>query len=156
MSDLEFERRVSSALRRDLPADARAKALIMERVRETARDLPRRPAPVFARGARHSIVGLALAAGVGSVTTLSALLPATGGDGAGRTAVIGDTVAATLHDTLRLVRLMFDDPAARQVIVDRYAFVVDGARWVPDPAAERVQADDGRVYSLLHVARTTN
>ena len=156
MSDVEFERRVSAALRRDLPADARAKARIMERVRETARDLPRGPTPVFGRGARHSIVGLALAAGVGSITTLSALLPSAGADGATRSVVIGDTVVATLRDTLRLVRLMFDDPAARQVIVDRYAFAVDATRWVPDPAAERVPADDGRVYSLLHVARTTN
>lgn len=156
MSDVEFERRVSAALCRDLPADARAKARIMERVRETARDLPRRPAPIFGRGTRHSIVGLALAAGVGSITTLSALMPAAGTDGATRSVVIGDTVVATLRDTLRLVRLMFDDPAARRLIVDRYAFAVDATRWVPDPTAERVQADDGRVYSLLHVARTTN
>lgn len=156
MSDVEFERRVSAALRCDRPADARAKARIMERVRETARDLPRRPAPPFARGARHSIVGLALAAGVGSVTTLSALLPPATAGGAPRGVVIGDTVVATLRDTLRLVRLMFNDPAARQVIEHRYAFVVDATRWVPDSTAERVQADDGRIYSLLHVARTTN
>jgi 1,4-alpha-glucan branching enzyme len=103
--------------------------------------------------------------------------------------VIGDSVAATLRDTLRLVRLMFDAPDARQVTVvgdfngwragvtplardapshrwsatvalrdgvHRYAFVVDGTRWVPDPGAERVRADDGRVYSLLHVSRTSN
>jgi hypothetical protein len=38
----------------------------------------------------------------------------------------------------------------------RYAFVVDGTRWVPDPTAERVRGDDGRVYSLLHVARVSN
>jgi hypothetical protein len=192
VSDVEFERSVSAALRQDVPADARAKARIMERVRDAARDLPRRQAPPFARGARgarHAIVGLALAAGIGSLTTLSALLPSAGGAGAARTAVIGDTVVSTLRDTLRLVRLMFDDPAAREVVVvgdfngwragdtpltrdgathrwsatlalrdgaHRYAFVVDGTRWVPDPAAERVQADDGRVYSLLHVARTTN
>jgi hypothetical protein len=189
VSDVELEQRVSAALRRDVPTDSRAKARIMERVRETARDVPRRPAPSFGRGARHSLVGLALAAGIGSITTLSALLPPAGGPDALRTAVIGDTVVSTLRDTLRLVRLMFDDPGAREVIVvgdfngwrvgatplardgathrwsatlalrdgtHRYAFVVDGTRWVPDPAAERVQADDGRVYSLLHVARTTN
>ena len=156
MSDVEFERRLSAALRRDLPADARAKARIMERVRESALDLPRHPMPAFGRGARHSIVGLALAAGIGSVTTLSALLPATGARDGTPTAVIGDTVVGTLRDTLRLVRLMFVDPAARQMIESRYAVAVDVTRWVPDPAAERVQADDGRVYSLLHVARTTN
>ena len=156
MSDVEFERSVAAALRRDRPADARAKARIMERVREAAHDVPRRPAPTFARGTRHSLIGLALAAGIGSVTTLSALLPPSGPAGAASTAILGDTVVSTLRDTLRLVRLMFDDPAARAAIDHRYAFVVDATRWVPDPAAERVQADDGRVYSLLHVARTTN
>ena len=156
MSDVEFERRVSAALRRDLPADARAKARIMERVRASARDLPRRPASPFGRGARHSIVGLALAAGVGSVTTLSSLLPPTGAGGATPTGVIGDTVVGTLRDTLRLVRLMFDDPVTRQLIETRSAFVVDATRWVPDPGAERVRADDGRLHSLLRVARTTN
>jgi hypothetical protein len=189
VSDVEFEQRLSAALRHDVPADARAKARIMERVRDAAHHLPRRPATPLARGARHSIIGLALAAGIGSVTTLSALLPSAGRAGVARTAVIGDTVVSTLRDTLRLVRLMFDDPGAREVAVvgdfngwragdtplvrdrathrwsatlalrdgaHRYAFVVDGTRWVPDPAAERVQADDGRVYSLLRVARTTN
>jgi 1,4-alpha-glucan branching enzyme len=126
---------------------------------------------------------------VGSITTLSALLPPVrGAEGAGPV-VLGDTVVSALRDTLRLVRLMFDDPGARQVAVvgdfngwhagetplvrdaathrwsatlalrdgfHRYAFVVDGTRWTPDPSAERVRADDGRVYSLLHVARTTN
>jgi hypothetical protein len=39
----------------------------------------------------------------------------------------------------------------------RYAFVVDGTRWVPDPRAERTaRGDDGRLYSLLNVSRATN
>jgi hypothetical protein len=39
----------------------------------------------------------------------------------------------------------------------RYAFVVDGTRWVPDPRAERTaRGEDGRIYSLLHVSRATN
>jgi hypothetical protein len=190
VSDVEFERRVSAALRADVHTDARARARVMELVRVASRDLPpARRAFVF-RGARHSIVGLALAAGIGSITTLSTLLPATGGAyDQGRTAVIGDSMVATLRDTLRLVRLIFDDSGARQVAVvgdfngwragetpltrdaashrwtatlalrdgsHRYAFVVDGTRWVPDPSAERVRADDGRVYSLLHVARLSN
>jgi hypothetical protein len=186
---VEFERRVSAALRRDVPCGVDGRSRIMQRVREASRDLARAPAPFFGRGVRHSIVGLALAAGVGSITTLSVLLPSGGGSGGGRTAVIGDTVVSTLRDTLRLVRLMFDDPGAREVAVvgdfngwraggtplarnpvtrrwsatlalrdgaHRYAFVVDGTRWIPDPSAEHVRADDGRVYSLLHVARTTN
>ncbi|NUO95922.1 MAG: hypothetical protein HOQ14_15665, partial [Gemmatimonadaceae bacterium] len=41
MSDVEFERRVSAALRRDLPADARAKARIMdEEVKKAEGDVP--------------------------------------------------------------------------------------------------------------------
>jgi hypothetical protein len=165
----------------------------MDRVRAAAAAgvRPRRDlAPLAPRSARHSIVGLALAAGVGSITTLTALAPAAqrGHDGAMQQ-VIGDSVVATLRDTLRLVRLMFDDSLAHQVAVigdfngwraeqtpmrldpttrrwsatlalrdgaHRYAFVVDGTRWVPDPAAVAVRADDGRVYSLLHVARSSN
>lgn len=39
----------------------------------------------------------------------------------------------------------------------RYAFVVDGTRWVPDPRAERTApGEDGRIYSLLNVSRATN
>jgi hypothetical protein len=39
----------------------------------------------------------------------------------------------------------------------RYAFVVDGTRWVPDPRAERsVRGEDGRIYSLLNLSRATN
>ena len=190
MSDVEFEAKVSAALRHEVHGDPHAKARIMDRVRRAARELPPSRSPFAFRGARHSIVGLALAAGIGSVTTLSALLPATermyDGD---RTAVIGDSVVSALRDTLRLVRLVFNDSAARHVAVvgdfngwraddtpltrhrdahrwsatlilrdgvHRYAFVVDGTRWVPDPAAERLRADDGRVYSLLHVARRSN
>jgi hypothetical protein len=189
VSDLEFERRLAAALRHDVPSNASEKARVMERVREASRELPRQRGWFF-RGARHSAIGLALAAGVGSITTLSALLPARGATDVGaRSGVIGDTVVSTLRDTLRLVRLIFDDSAARQVAVvgdfngwrptetpltrdttghrwsatlalrdgaHRYAFVVDGTRWMPDPAAERVRADDGRVYSLLHVSRLTN
>jgi 1,4-alpha-glucan branching enzyme len=39
----------------------------------------------------------------------------------------------------------------------RYAFVVDGTRWVPDPHAEHsVPGENGRIYSLLNLRRTTN
>jgi hypothetical protein len=193
VSDLEFERRVAAALRAPVATDARAKSAVMDRVRAaSAADAPRRhdAVPFAPRNTRYSIVGLALAAGVGSITTLTALAPvaqrthdATGPH------VIGDSVVATLRDTLRLVRLMFDDSLARQVAVigdfngwgaertpmrrdpatrrwsatlalrdgaHRYAFVVDGTRWVPDPTAAPVRGDDGRVYSLLHVARSPN
>jgi hypothetical protein len=191
VSDVEFEQRVSAALQASVPGSSRAKARIMERVRGVpASERPKRHDFVLRRGARHSVVGLALAAGVGSITTLSTLLPpAQAAGGAVTTAVIGDTVVSTLRDTLRLVRLMFDDPGARRVAVvgdfngwradetplhrdpatsrwsvtlalrdgaHRYAFVVDGTRWVPDPAAGRPSAGDGQLYSLLRVARASN
>ena len=39
----------------------------------------------------------------------------------------------------------------------RYAFVVDGTRWVPDPHAERsAQGEAGRICSLLNVSRAAN
>jgi hypothetical protein len=39
----------------------------------------------------------------------------------------------------------------------RYAFVVDGTRWVPDPRAERsAPGEAGRIYSLLNVSRAAN
>jgi 1,4-alpha-glucan branching enzyme len=103
--------------------------------------------------------------------------------------VIGDSVSSTLRDTLRLVRLIFDDSTAHAVAAvgdfngwratatplqregrtarwsttvalrdgaQRYAFVVDGTRWVADPTAVPMRGDDGRLYSLLHVARASN
>ena len=188
MSDAELERRIATVLRRDVACSHEARARVMDRVRQAARDLPRRRDPILARGARHSIVGLALAASIGSITTLSTLLPAPGGRGRG-SIVLGDTVVSTIRDTLRLVKLMFDAPSAARVAVvgsfdgtvarttplgrdpvshrwtttlalrdgtHRYAFVVDGTRWAPDPWAERVRADDGRLYSLLRVGRVTN
>lgn len=192
---LELERRVSAALHAPVPTDVRAREEIMARVRLAASEgMPVRARPGGRRSARHSIMGLALAAGIGSITTMAALVPPSGGasvsgTAAVATAVIGDSVAATLRDTLRLVRLMFDDPAARQVAVvgdfngwrseetpmrradttrrwsvtlalregeHRYAFVVDGTRWVPDRARATVRGDDGRVYSLLRVTRQSN
>ncbi len=193
MSDAELEARVVAALRREVPIDPQARRRIMERVREAARGTPRSPRsrrPRLAHGARHSLAGLAMAAGLGSIVALSSLPPA--GDTLGRDAVsgvIGDTVLSSLRDTLRLVRLILHDSAATRVAVVgdfngwrtgatplvrdagssrwsatlaardgmlRYVFVVDGTRWVPDPSAQHVRADDGRVYSLLHVTRVVN
>lgn len=121
MSD-EFERRVEAALRASVGGDgARARDAVMARVRTAASDghAPRRTGSSWRRGARHSVIGLAFAAGVGGVTTLSALVPAARRDAARgvSSVVLGDTVVSTLRDTLRLVRLMFDAPAASQVSV---------------------------------------
>jgi hypothetical protein len=80
--DVELERRVASALHAAVPTDARAKAAIMRRVREAAaaNTLAKRDRRLtIRRGTRHSLVGLALAAGIGSITTVSALRAPAGG-----------------------------------------------------------------------------
>ena len=192
MSDAEFERRVAAAIQAPVSASSRAREAIMDRVRAVApHERPRRRSAGPRITTRYSIAGLAVAAGIGSVTTLSALYPQAraAAPAALASAVIGDSVSSTLRDTLRLVRLIFDDSAARQVAAvgdfngwrpaatpmrretgmhrwsatvalrdgaHRYAFVVDGTRWIPDPNAERVRGDDGRLYSILHVARLSN
>ena len=190
MSEHDFERRVAAALHAAAPASANARRTIMERVRAVPaheRPRPRRLAARFTT--RHSIAGLALAAGIGSITMMSSLPGHGVAPAALGSAVIGDSVSSTLRDTLRLVRLIFDDSTARAVTAvgdfngwnaestplrrvgtthrwsatialgdgaHRYAFVVDGTRWVPDPTTTPVRSDDGRVYSLLHVARANN
>jgi hypothetical protein len=192
VSDVEFEERVATALHAAVSTDARAKDAIMVRVRATAAEhglMGRDRRLSIRRGARHSLVGLALAAGIGSITTISALLPSAHAGASATSMVIGDTVVATLRDTLRLVRLMFDEPGARRVSVvgdfngwrsdatplhqdvttrrwsatlalhdgaHRYAFVVDGTRWVPERVTAGTLADDAQVYSLLHIARDSN
>jgi hypothetical protein len=193
VSDVEFERRVAAALHASVPTTVRSRQAIMERVRQVApHERPRRRPPLgVARPSRYSIVGLALAAGIGSITTMSTLLPVGRGSAPVALAgvVIGDSVSSTLRDTLRLVRLMFDDTTAHHVAAvgdfngwrgdatplhrdvttrrwsatvalrdgeHRYAFVVDGTRWAVDPAAVRVRGDDGRIFSLLRVARASN
>ena len=193
MSDW-FERRVARALRADvaLAGDDGARRRVMARVRQAATEghpVRRRREP-WLRPSRNSIVGLSLAAGIGGLSTLSAVVPDAQRQAAGLSSVvIGDSLVTTLHDTLRLVRLMFDAPNARRVAVagdfnrwsvdatplardarsqrwsvtiavrnedHRYAFVVDGTRWVPDPRARSVRGEDGRIYSLLNVSRSAN
>jgi 1,4-alpha-glucan branching enzyme len=192
MSDPEFERRVAAAMRAPVSASSRAREAIMDRGRAVApHERPRRRSAGPRITTRYSVAGLAAAAGIGSITTLSALYPQARATApaALASAVIGDSVSSTLRDTLRLVRLIFDDSTARQVAAagdfndwrpaatpmrhdagtprwsttvalrdgaHRYAFVVDGTRWIPDPNAERVRGEDGRVYSILHVARLSN
>ncbi len=195
MSDVEFERRVSRALRAPVPTSARAKAAIMENVRRVAAE--RVPSRAFAlplsRGTRHSLIGVALAAGIGSVTTMTAT-SRSNDDGAVvehasvSSMVIGDSVVDRVRDTVRLVRLIFDAPSARHVAVvgdfngwrpdstplvrdartgrwgvtlalhdgaHRYAIVIDNTRRAIDPSSRSV-GEDGRVHSLLRVARAAN
>ena len=121
MSEL-FERRVARALRSDVSlGDELARRRVMERVRHAAAEGHpiRRRGEAWYRRQRHSIVGLTLAAGIGGLSTLSAVLPTaqrSAGERLGAV-VLGDTVAATLRDTLRLVRLIFDAPDAQRVAV---------------------------------------
>jgi hypothetical protein len=122
VSDIEFEQRLQRALNAPATPRPRGKEAIMVRVRHAAREEQRRRMipPSFARTARHSLIGVALAAGIGSITTVSGLTPLAGmrheGNGA-TSVVIGDSVVDRLRDTLRIVRLMFDDSAARRVAV---------------------------------------
>ncbi len=120
MSEGDFENRVGRALHAPVHTSARAKQAIMDSVRKAAREgMPHR-FPVQSRGARHSIIGIALAAGIGSVTTLTALAPVerqVRDAGVVSSLVIGDSVVDRLRDTMRLVRLIFDDTAARHVAV---------------------------------------
>ena len=150
MSDLEFERRVAAALHAPVAVSDGARERIMHRVRESARmdNLRRRPTSLATRSTRHSIVGLAMAASIGSVAMLSAIAPHPAASHSDRSATLGDSVMGTLRDTLRLMRLMQEGER-------RYAFVADGARWGPDPVTTPVRSDD-RLGSLLRVARNSN
>lgn len=145
MSDPDFERRIASALRAPVGGPG-VRGAIMERVRA----LPdhERPARRNAgrRTLRHSIVGVALAAGVGSIGTMPSLLrePPVAGAGGIASAVIGDTVSATLRDTLRLVRLMFDDASARRV-----AAVGDFNAWRADSTPLHRDSITGRWSATL-------
>lgn len=149
MSDEQLEQRLRHVLGTPLTVpSAKAKEAIMQRVRHAAREDHRRRMipPSFGRTARHSLIGVALAAGIGSVTTLSTLVPMKPAmhSGHGATSmVIGDSVVDRLRDTLRLVRLMFDDPAARRVAV-----VGDFNGWQADALPMR-QDSNGRWEARL-------
>jgi len=149
VSELEFERRVEQALRAPVVGSAHAREAIMARVRRAASENTghRFFSTTFVRTARHSIVGAALAAGIGSITTFSTLVPvkvARNGGEIARSAVIGDSVVDRLRDTLRLVRLMFDDSAAHQVAV-----VGDFNGWHPHATPMRRRSPDGRWEARL-------
>lgn len=122
MPDVDFQRRVERALRAPVPTSLHARRAIMDRVRrEPVPTAPRRFLPLSSGwNTRHSIIGIALAAGIGSITTVATLAPAAHvarAGGAVTSVVIGDSVVDRLRDTLRLVRLMFDAPTAQQVSV---------------------------------------
>jgi hypothetical protein len=150
MSDVELERRIAAALHSPVSLREGTRDRIMRRVRESARDgAPRRRAlTLSSRSPRHSIIGLAMAASIGSVTVLSAVTSQSVSVAGERSSAIVDSVAGTLRDTLVLMRLIHDGE-------HRYAFVVDGARWEPDRGTLPVRAGD-RLVPLLRVARDSN
>lgn len=151
MSDANLDARIARAIAAPATTNARARTAIMDAVRRAAREgAPSRMLPPgLSRGARHSIAGLALAAGIGSITTLSAIVPAaTARHAPGASSVVtGDSVVNRLRDTLRLVRMMFDDSAARHVAV-----IGDFNRWRPGANAMQRDAQTGRwaVTLALH------
>ena len=178
MSDIDFERRVERALRAPVPASARAKQAIMERVRAAAREGAPGKALIFpgGRSARHSLIGLALAAGIGSITTMSSFAPAVPDArpmGVVTSAIIGDSVVDRFRDTLRLVRLMFDAPDARRVTVagDFNGWRADATHLERDERSGKwavtlalkdgehryaIVVDNTRQTGVLHVARAQN
>jgi hypothetical protein len=178
MSEIDFERRVERALRAPVPTSARAKVAIMESVRREARESAPHRLLAFPSGktARHSIIGLALAAGIGSITTLSSFgptVPDTRPMGVVTSAIIGDSVVDRFRDTLRLVRLMFDAPAAQRVAVvgdfngwrndaTHMQRDVRSGKWAVTLALKdgehryAIVVDNVRQAGLIHVARAQN
>jgi hypothetical protein len=150
VSDVELERRIATLLRAPVGVPQDVRDRIMYRVREAART----GAPqhrVRARGARstrHSVLGLLVAASIGAVAVLSSVAPRAITYDGGRHATPHDSLFGRLRDTLLLGRLIHEGD-------HRYAFVVDGARWVPDRAATPARAAD-RLPALLRVASDSN
>lgn len=150
MSDVELERRITAALHAPVSVGTGARERIMRRVRDSARSGgPRRRTMLGApQSTRHSIVGLAMAASVGSLAVLAGVTPHAPSLGGAHSAIIGDSITGALRDTLLLMRLIHDGE-------HRYAFVVDGARWAPDRTFAPAPLDD-RVAPMLRVARDSN
>ena len=144
MSDVELEQRLRRALGASVKTSPDARAAIMARVRHAGREEQRRRMipPSFGRATRYAVIGTAFAAGIGSITALSTLMPlqtATHDGNPAMSEVIGDSVVGRVRDTLRLVRLMFDDPSARHVAVvgDFNAWQMDATPMRRDPLSGR-------------------
>lgn len=109
-------------LRSAVATDPARKARIMELVRAEAsrgHRIGRRPHPGARTGWASPLVQFALAAGIAGLVAVSALRPLAPSGGrlgaAAAPVMLGDSVVATLRDTLRFVRFMFVDPAASRV-----------------------------------------
>jgi hypothetical protein len=110
-----------AALRQPVATSAARRERIMELVRVHARR--RRfgwsAAARLRRGLATPVMGLALAAGLAGIMATAGLSGLRRYDGgraaASQVQVLGDTIGATLHDTLRLVRFVLDAPTASRV-----------------------------------------
>ena len=119
-------------LRRPVSTSDALRDRVMARVRAAARPHDSAPVLIHRRaevtqrgpGVRLSGALLALAASVVWLVATSTLLrsragsdPALPGAASSRVIVLGDTVDAALHDTLRLVRFVLEAPAAARVAI---------------------------------------
>jgi hypothetical protein len=134
LSDPDFEVRVARGLRAPVEGNLTARQRIMERVRQVpAAERPRSLA-LHGRLVRQSIASLAFAAGIGSITAVTALAPnavsTARAAGMVTSVVIGDTVVNRLRDTLRLVRMIREGD-------HRYAVVADQLHWAAPVLAVR-------------------
>jgi len=149
VSDVELERRIAALLRAPTAVRAEVRDQVMIRVREAARVRVPRPRGHVrsARSTRHSLVGLLMAASIGSVAVSSTIAPPTSRFD-DRPAASEDSLFGRLRDTLLLERVIRDGD-------HRYAFAVDGARWVPDHGVGPARSAD-HLPALLRVARDSN
>jgi hypothetical protein len=109
-------------LRRPVATNPAGKARVMELVRASAvygRQAERRPrGPGSRTGWTSPLSQFALAAGLAGLMVIGALrslVPPRSSAGGAGVAVVGDSVASTIRDTLRLVRFMFVSPTASRV-----------------------------------------
>jgi hypothetical protein len=108
----EFLRDHVVALREPAAIDPARRRRVMDAVRRSAR----REAQRDARRRTASSTSLAIAAGIAALITLGTVRSATAPSAPGRgSPLLGDTVVATLRDTMRLVRFMLVAPAAQRV-----------------------------------------
>jgi hypothetical protein len=156
----EIAERVASELRRPVAFDPAVAARIMASVR-AERVVVRRPRRFVASlvglaAAAALVIGLSLAHGGVRETVVVFALPVAG---AHRVALVGDFN----HWDARATPLTFGRTGGWRVAVPLspgrhvYAFVVDGTRWVVDPAAPRAMDDDfGTPNSLVTVPPPTS
>ena len=148
MSDVELEGRIAALLRTPAAVRAEVRDQVMDRVREAARRrAPRRRVRALPSRSPHSLLGLLAAASIGSVAVLSAIAPRASRV-ADRPVAAEDSLFGRLRDTLLLERVLRDGD-------HRYAFAVDGARWVPDRGVSPVPSTD-RLPAILRVSRDSS